>query len=712
MATLEKIRSWGPVLVIIVGLALFAFIVGDFLTQGQRFFRDAKNVVAQINGEKFSYEAYNSLVGQFTNAYRMESGASEVNEEAQKQIRNRVWQYLLQNTKITEVTQKIGMDISPDELSDHLFGNNIHRIIMQCPLFYDDQGQFSTAAIKNFMDYLQNPPANQEQRERHDNMQLYWNYLVNNVRLDILQEKYFSLIGKSVVVNNLEAQQLYNNNRTTSDVNYILQPYFSIADSLVKIPEADIKNFFEKHKHWYKQDDNINLSYVSFDLKPSQDDYKSVENLFNKYGDEFKTTNDVAEVVNINSDIPYNDHSVYSQATVPTYLKDFAFSGKKDDVIGPFFHDDTYTMARIMETGIFSPDSVRLRHIYIVGDDSQKKADSLINVIIAGGDFAALAKQFSAVQQTANRGGEIGWVTRDMYGGVLTKDMILDAFKSNTSDVTSYEMDQGTQIIQVYEKSPSRNKVCLAILERKVMPSTETETEIFNQARQFLVDSKDKIDDFEKAAKDKNYIVRTANNLMKTAYEIGTTQDARQLIRKAFDTKKGKVLSEVFSCKNQFVVAAVADVNNSGYQTLKDVTPSINSQLIRIKKGEIIASQIADKMKQNSDLHTLAAALGVEIKQATSVNFSSVTLGVGGEQEPAVIGKISTLKQNQISTPVAGNTGVYVVQITNQTDSVPDFNRTQTIQGMEMQKNYYLPYMIWQSMIRNAKINDNRLNFY
>jgi len=712
MATLERIRSWGPILVIIVGLALFAFIVGDFLTQGRTFFRNAKNVVATIDGEKYKPEDFSALITQFTNARRFERGSQEVSEEEQIQIRNQAWQFLLQNTIINEVTQKIGMTVSPDELSDYLFGNNIHRIIKQSPLFYDAQGQFSPVAIKNFLDYLQQPVQSAEQRDQHDKLQSYWNYLINNVRLEVLRDKYFALIGKSVVTNNLEAKQFYDANRTTSDVNYLQQPYFSVADSLVNIPEADIKNFYEKHKHWYKTDEYCNLSYVSFELKPSQDDYKSAEDIINKNEQEFKTSDDVSEIVNLNSEIPYNDQSVYSQATVPAYLKDFAFSGKKGDVTGPFFHDDTYTMARITETGISSPDSVHLRHIYITGDDSQKKADSLVNVINAGGDFAALAKQFSDIQQTATKGGEIGWITRDQYGGVLTKEIILDAFKAKTGDVTSYKMDQGTQIIQVYEKSPARNKVRLAIFERKAVPSSETETDIFNQARQLLVNSKNNIEDFENAAKAKNYIVRTANNVMKTAYEIGSVQDARKLIQTAFDTKKGKVLPDVFTCKNQFVIAAVTDVNNTGFQTFADVSPSIKAKLIQDKKGEMIAAQISEKMKLNSDFNSLAAVLGVDVKQATGVNFSSATLGAGGAQEPAVIGKISTLKPNQISTPVAGNSGVYVVQVTNQNDSVPEYNRAQTIAGMEMQKNYYFPYMIWQSMIRNANIYDNRLTFY
>ncbi|MCL1867793.1 MAG: SurA N-terminal domain-containing protein [Paludibacter sp.] len=712
MATLERIRSWGPVLVIIIGFALLAFILSGLLNDGKTYFGQSRNVVARIDGEKFKYEDFNALIAQFTNAYKIENGSSDVGEEAQTQIRNNAWQYLLQNTQMTNAAEKIGMTVSPKELSDYLFGNNIHPIIQRCPLFYDAQGHFSTAAIKNFMDYLQQTPQTREQQEQRSNLQAYWDYLVNNVRFDILQKKYFTLIGKSVVANNLEAKQMYDAERTTSDANFIEQPYFTVADSLVNITDADVKAFFEKHKQWFKLDESRTLNYVVFELKPSQADYKETEDIINKYAEEFKTTNDVAGVVNLNSDIMYNDRSVYSRTTVPPYLKDFAFSGKTGDVTGPFFHDDTYTMARIMETGINSPDSVRLRHIYIIGDNSEQKADSLMDVILAGGNFAALAKQFSAVTQTADKGGEIGWFTRDMYGGMLTKDMILDAFKSNTGDVTSYDMEQGTQIIQAYEKSAPRNKVRLAILERKVIPSSETESNIFNEARQLLTDSKNNIDDFEKAAKAKNYIVRTANDVLKSAYQIGTVQEARQVVRRAFENKKGKVLPEVFQCKNQYVVVAVADANNTGYQTLATATPMIKAQLIREKKGDMIAKQIAEKMKQNTDLNSLAAALSVDVKQAAAVNFTSQSLGEAGLQEPAVIGKISALKPNQISTPVIGNSGVYVVQVTNQTDSTAVFNQVQTIQGIEMQRNYYLPYMVWQYMLHNAKIDDNRLNFY
>ena len=711
MATLEKIRSLGPVLVIIVGLALFAFVAGDFLTNGRTIVGASKTVVARIDGEKFVYSDFNALIEQFSNAYKFENGISEITEEANAQIRNKAWQYLLQNTKIKSATDQIGMTVAPEELADYISGNNIHPIIQRCPLFYNEQGQFSPSAISNFMNYLKQVPQTRDQQEQHEKLQSYWDYLVNNVRFDVLRQKYFSVIGKSVVANNLEAKLMYDASRTTSDVNFLEQPFYSLSDSLVQIPDADIKAFFEKHKEWYKLDESRSLNYVSFELKPSQADYKEAEDLINKHAQEFRTTNDVAGVVNDNSDIMYNDRSVYSQTTVPAYLKDFAFSGKAGDVTGPFFHDDTYTMARIMETGIVSPDSVRLRHIYLVGDNAEQRADSLMDVILAGGDFASLAKRFSAIQ-TASNGGDIGWVTRDTYGGVLTKDMVLDAFNATTGDITSYDTDQGSQIIQVYEKSAPRNKVRLAILERKVMPSRDTETATFNEARQLLANAKNNIDDFEKAAKAKNYIMRTANDVLKSAYEIGTLKDARQLVRRAFDSKKGKVLPEVFTCKNQYVVAAVTDANNTGFQSLASVTPMIKAQLIRERKGDIIAKQISEKMKQNNELASLAAALGVEVKQAMAVNFASATLGEAGAQEPAVIGKISAMKLNQISTPVVGNSGVYVVKVINQKDSVPPFNLAQTIQTIEMQKGYYVPYMIWQTMIRNAKIEDNRLNFY
>ncbi|MDR1652210.1 MAG: SurA N-terminal domain-containing protein [Prevotellaceae bacterium] len=711
MATLERIRNLGPILVIIVGIALLAFIVGDFLTSGRTFFAQSQNVVTTIGKEKLHYNDYNALLEQLKNVYKIQSGASDIDAQAMNNIRNVAWQRILIKTLLNEQASRIGLTVTETEMSDHLAGNNPHPLIQRERIFMDESGRFTPVAIQNFMKFLQEQPLDAREQAMHKQYLDYWNYIVETVRDNVLQEKYFTLLGKSVVINNLEANIAVDAAKTVSDVNYVEQPYYAVSDSLVKVTDAEIKAYYEKHKRWYKTGDSRNLNYVAFEIKPSPEDFKDTETQINELAGEFRTTDDMAGLINSVSDISYNDRSVYSQSTVPVYLKEFAFSGKTGDITGPFFHNNTYTMARIMETGINTPDSVRLRHIFLLGADADKRADSIMDVIIAGGDFNALAKQYSAVKQTANIGGEIGWFTQDMYGGMITKEMVLDAFKGNTGDLTSYDNEQGTQIIQAYEKSPPRKKIRLAILESKVEASSETKTAIFNQARQLLVDTKGNVAQFENAAKSKNYIVRSADDVLKNAQSIGNIEQSQQIIRWAFENKKGKVSDEVFECANQYVVAAITDANNTGYRTLAAATPRIKTELLRTQKSALMIKQIAEKMQQNSDLSMLAAALGTEVKQAKSVNFANPTFGDAAIQEPAAIGKVSAMKLNEISAPVAGNSGVYVLQVTNQTDSAATLTAESFRQQKEAIHSYYMQQLIMQDLMSSTKIDDNRLKF-
>jgi len=187
--------------------------------------------------------------------------------------------------------------------------------------------------------------------------------------------------------------------KTSVDVNYVVQPYFAIADSTVKVTNSEIKERYNKQKELYKQEANRTINYVVFNVKPSPEDYKKAETTMNSLSEEFKTTSDVSGFTNTNSEVRY-DGTPYSEKTVPANLKDFAFGNAPGSVIGPIFANDAYTMARVVETGIMQPDSVKLRHIYLTTKD-EAKTDSLIAAIKGGANFGELAKKYSAVQQTA-----------------------------------------------------------------------------------------------------------------------------------------------------------------------------------------------------------------------------------------------------------------------------------------------------------------------
>jgi len=707
MATLEKIRSKGPLLLIIVGLALLAFIVGDALTNGSAFFQSSQMTVANIEGEKYDYNEFNTLIEQLSDVYKIEQRSSDIDEQTMEMIRSSVWENLVSRTLLEKEAEKIGLTIGKEELEDYLSGTNIHPVITQRLVFADENGVFSRQQLAAFLTHLQTQPqqddANYAEWQR---LKSYWDYWVELVRFSVLQQKYNALLSKAVVANNLETKLDFDASQTNFDVNYVSQSYFTVPDSAVSVSDKEITAYFNAHKALFKQDESRNLIYVSFEVRPSQKDYQEVEQWINALAEEFRTAEDVAEVVNLNSDVSYNEKSLYSQTTVPAHLKEFAFNSPVGAVFGPSFENDTYTMARVMETGIMKPDSVKLRYMFITGDDAAKKADSVKGAVAKGADFMELSAKYSAIPATTNT--EV-WLTEDV--NVADREIVEDAFKTAVNGTFSIEQAQGTQLFQVLEKTAPRQKLRLAILERKVTPSDETRNTIYNQAEQLIIDSKT-IDDLRATAKEKNYILREANEVLQSTANVGGIQQSRQIIRWAFENKKGAVAQEVFNCNNslQYVVAAVTDLNKSGYRSLATVTPQIRTQLAGEKKGDYLVSKIAEQLKSNPDLTSLAAALGTEVQQASGVNFASTMLGA--TQEAAVVGKITTLQPQQISAPIKGNSGVYVVQITAQQPSDAIYDEKTAAMQAEMRMAYYLPYTVSQDLRRNAHIKDNRLRFY
>ena len=704
MAILGKIRSRGVLLMIIVGLALFAFIIGDFLTQGSTYFNKQRETVAVIAGEKININDYSAMIEQMVEVYKIETGQSEINEETNAQLRTSVWESLVNEKLINVEAEKMGLTVGTEELSEYLIGNKIHSLISQRRAFADENGQFSRPALVQFLNSLEQTPENQEMQAQIQKFKSYWLFWERAVKNAVLQEKYNALISKAVTANSLEAKMQYETAKTSVDVNYIVQPYFMIADSTVQVSSNELKDLYKKKKELYKQEANTTIKYVVFNVKPSPEDYKKAETTMNSLSEEFKTTSDIASFTNSNSETRYSGNPL-SVNNVPANLKDFAFGNSAGAVMGPIFENDTYTMARVVETGIMQSDSVKLRHIYLVSKD-EAKTDSIVTAIKGGANFAELAQKFSAVQQTAANGGEIGWIFDGIQG--VTKEMSTKAFASGTNEIFTLKDAQGTQIMQVMEKTPARRKVRLAILDIKVNTSNITVSKIYNQAKQFAAELN--ASDFEKRATESKYEVRLASDLLGTTEKIADLSNSRQIIRWSFENDKGDV-SDVYDCGNDFVVATITDKGEKGYRSIEKVTDALKAEIIRDKKAELITKNIAEKAAQNPTIEGLAMAMGLEVKSAPAVNFDAYQFGAAGP-EPSVIGKVSKLSPNKISAPIKGNAGVYVVTTSNPQQNPAPFDAKMQVMMMNARTSYSLPYMITQNIRDKSDLEDNRLTFY
>lgn len=704
MAILGKIRSKGVFLLIVIGGAMFAFIIGDALTQGSSFMNQSREVVAKIAGEKINIRDYQDLIDQLTEVYKIEYGVTDLNEEITSQIRNSVWETLVNEKLLNEQAEKLGLAVSKDELSDRLIGNNIHPLIMQRRIFAGQNGQFSRTALIQFLNSLDQTPTDDNMRQQIAEAKKYWMFWERTVKDALLQEKYNALMSKVVTANSLEAKYVYDASKTSADVNYVVEPYFAIPDSAVKVSDSEIKAKYEKMKEVFKEDENCSLNYVAFNVKPSADDYKKAKESMDKMVEEFKTTDDVAAYVNQNSDVRFNSAG-YTAQTVPANLKDFAFGSASGAVYGPVFANDTYTMAKIVNGNIMQSDSVKLRHIFLTTQD-EAKTDSIVKAIKSGANFGELAQKFSAVKETAAHGGEIGWLTQNMQG--MDKDLSTKAFAAGTNDVFTVKNAQGTQIMQVMEKTPARRKVSMGILQIKVNASNVTVSHIYNNAKQFAAELSG--DKFSKKAEEKGYVVRTASDVLKSTEKIADLDNSRQIVRWAFENKKGTV-SDVYDCNGQFVVATITEVNPKGYRALSKVSDQLKAELIRDKKAELMIKDLKGQMAKAPTLETLASLLKTDVKSAQAVNFASYQFGVAGF-EPAVIGKVSILPANKISDPIKGNAGVYVVLPTNKQVNPAPYDAKMQIMQLNSRLSYSLPYMVMQDIRDKADITDNRLNFF
>ena len=668
MTTLQRIRNHGVILLIVVGVAMLAFILGDFLNSGSSFFNKNRENVGVIAGHKVHYSEYETAKDQLTEVYKIESGSNDINEDLSIQIRNQVWQMLLMDYTLREQADEIGLTVTAEELSELCIGANPHQLIRQRRAFYDETGNFNRFALINFLNSLAQAPETQEQAANMQQAKNYWMYWENAVRLTHLQEKYVGLLSKLITANPLDAKYAFEAAQTSVNVEFVERPYFAVADSLVKVTNADIKKLYDANKEQYKRTPNRSLVYVSFPIVPSEADFAEVEKLMKSLESDFQTKDDVTAIVNGNSDILYDGRD-FSETTIPAEYKDFAFGkgAKKGQFTELTFANDTYSMARIMDCGYTKSDSVQL-------------------VLVANGE--------------GTEDVELGWFT----AADLQKNIADPAFAGKKGSQFTVSTGMGEQTFKIADKSQPTPKVKLAILSRKVTPSSKTYGVLYNEAKQFVVNNGTE-ELLRQAAQEQGLTVTPAYGLNVNADKVNDLKNSRGIVRWAFEAKDGQ-LSDVFECGEQFVVAALTEVNDGDYRTIDEVRMELTLQATTDKKAEYLMNQL----KGVSTLEEAAELFDAEIQTAENVTLASTRLGAAGI-EPAVIGAALALENNATSAPVKGNAGVYMVRIGEKVVAAGELNAEQEINSLNMRTSYSVPYQAMALIEENAKVEDNRARF-
>ncbi|MGL5921052.1 MAG: SurA N-terminal domain-containing protein [Bacteroidales bacterium] len=709
MAALETIRNKAGLLVGAIGVALFAFVIGDLLTNGSTFFRQSKDKVVVVNGKKFTTEDFQNRVNELTEVYKLQLGQQTLPDEYNVQIRQAAFEGLVREEIMNEEFEKLGIQVSPEELFDLIQGKNISPMVQQIPFFQNPQtGQFDKSQMLNFLKTINTQDlsqfgANAEQVKALKNYWMFWEKAIKQQRLE---EKYNAVIAKAVIANNIEAKAAYEGSKVNADFAFAMQPYTSISDSTVKATDKDYQAVYEKYKERFKQEETRSVKYLAVPIRPSQDDFAEVASKMAEIKDEFVISDNVADIVNDNSDHPYVNAFIAVRELSPS-LQEFVNSSNVGAVKAPALESDVYTMAKVIAKTT-APDSANVRFIALQGNDAKSKAlaDSLTAVIEKGGSFAEAAAKYSA-HPSAQNGGEAGWVN-EAAASQVSEDFRKAAFEAPVNKVSKVESPYGIQLIQVTQRTAPVAKVKLAVIDMEVTPSSRTTSNLYNDINSYIANNKT-LADFEKNATEKGYNILSNPTMTGNDYTLGTLRNARQAVAWAFrEAAKGQI-SQIYEIDNNFVVVALADVTPKGYTPLSQVKPFIKNEVLNEKKAEMIIADLTAKKLTSLDAY--AQAMQTKVDTAMMVNFNTQRItGIG--QEPALCAVAPMSPLNQVTAPVKGTNGVYVLDVFNKVDSEKAFDLQSEVKTIEGTLAYRLICQTFNVLRNQSDIEDYRVNFF
>lgn len=687
MAVLQKMRDkFGLAISIIIALSLLYFIAP--MDDIMNMFGSRKTTVGVISDKKISYEDFNAEAEKFKTVARV-NGANASDEQ---NFRNMAWEYFVYRYLFVENAKKAGITVGDAEMVDCLSGENISPVLAGNRMFAGQDGSFSR---ENLDALIQAASAQPE-------FEIYWKYLQNTVNLQQYVSKYSSLFVSSNYCNSLlaEAEMAFNN--TSADVDYVEYQYPFLKDSTVVVSSSEIRSYYNSHKDNYRQADSRDLEFVLYEVSPSAADVAKASDEISDAYDEFITTAKMKNFLSRNSDKAYED-SWYKKGelnVVSSKLEKEIFTDGKS-ASGIVRDGDSFRAARVLENAMV-PDSIYVKHILLQGKDMDK-ADSLMNALKGGADFASVAAEWSADKNSADEGvrGNIGWLTQNyMIPGFEP------ALTAQPGKPFVLKTLYGNHIVQVVRRSAPIAKKKIAILEKTAFPSSETHNAIYADAKKLAILSGGKYEGYLKAVDSLGVYSQKRSKVTQGNTRYGSAEDAAKAVtRWAFENGSGKV-SDVIEIGGYYVVAAVTGVHKEGYTPLSEVAEGIRTIVYNRKLHDKVKAEVAEKIAGKTTLEEVAQALGTSVSSAKEASLASSR----GEFEPAFAGAVLAATEGQLSGPVKGERAVYVFTVSNR--STGSFYTLDDAKNEAAQKAQYCTRFLEPVMSKAADVKDYRDKFF
>lgn len=651
MAILGKIREKSIVLILVIGMALFAFVISGVFDGAGTI---SQEPVAIVGDEEITIEQFSRRV----DAVERNTGMSNV------QAANTVWNQIVTEYSFNQLQEELGLEVGRSHVENFIANSPGFR---QDSRFQNALGEFDIVAFTDFInDSKRNNPAVYSQ----------WQLQEESIRSTISRQLYNTMIQAGIYHTSFDGKTEHKLENDKISISFVKVPYSSIPDSLVTISDRDIKKYINANAEEFEVEESRSIQYVVFDETASVEDNLEIENglkkllepqvIFNEVSQSeetlpsFSQTDNVKEFIAEYSETPY-DETYKTRAQLGTYANTL-FDLKEGEVFGPYKDGNQFKLSRMMDFD--RGGSVKARHILIAYEGSQsassdvtrtknearKEAYRVLRLVRANGsDFAELARTYSD-GPSKNRGGDLGFFRR----GDMVEAFNDYVFSKPTGSIGVVETDFGYHVIEVQEKE---DVVLIASVVKKIVPSESTSNEVFRLATEFEIESKK--NGFSTASESLGYDLRNGSNLKLMDESIPGLGVQRTIVKWSFEEETSVSDIKRFDLLGGgYVVAELIEKSSAGTSSVEDARNTVESKLMQDKKYDLLRS----KYSSDVSLATIAEDYGQSILTSSAINAAAGSIA-GAGTEPFVVGSGFSLEMNQTSALIQGKQGIFMLEV-------------------------------------------------
>jgi peptidyl-prolyl cis-trans isomerase D len=724
MAVIQKIRDkYAKLAGFIIALALVGFILMDAASGRLGDFFGKDSSVAKVNGKKIDAKEFAQRVKDYETLYELYSKGRPLDDAARAQLHQQALQDLVYQKLAEKEMDELGLQTTKEEEQDLIKGPYPDPMVQQFPYFADQKtGQFNPQNLMAFeakKDPFFSKPDGQKALEQ-------WEVVKGYVKSNHLIQKFNTLIANGVYTPKFIANKQIKDQNSMASVRFVKIPYTTVNDNDVKVTDADLNDYLQKHSKMYTIDEPTrSIEYVSFDVLPSKEDTAKAFGALTEIKNEFTTSKDDESFVNRNSDEPY--YGAYTnKKNMMSAFADSVMNLQVGTVYGPFFENGSYKLVKVEDKQTL-PDSVKTRHILIVTksgsntilEDSvaKKRVDSIVTALGAGADFKALAAKYSDDNNSKQNGGEyeLTLAARPQFAKMLSKDFDNFVFTGKEGEKKTIKFDNGEfsgyDYVEIESQKAVEPAAKLAVISKSLFAGQGTDQAIYAKATAFAGKNATATA-FDNAVKSENLSKKVASNIKMSDFTVQGLGSSHDIIKWMYEAKPGDV-SGIFTLEGRYIVAKLTDIQDKGLIKLDANTKPMIENLVKADKK---AKLIMDKYKNVASLEALSQAAGQQIQQADSFNAQN-PFAPGLGYEPKAIGYAfyNGFKPNTVSPAIQGQDGVLFLSLTNRFDSNKPMDPNtvnQQVAMQQMQTKNYVFQMLQEVFRRNATIKYNTNMLY